>query len=145
MNQGVPTDFWCNNFKISETILHFENRWNYITKHNNSFLQIQFYNHHGQWVFSGALVLTGCTNAYVLIECPMDDTVEVTDVRITSPQKGSPCAMTEPDFFFWKVRQSYIFVFIVEEECSYKTNNILLFFFITKPSPSIDQIYFLLI
>ena len=65
--------------------------------------------------------MTGCTNAYVLIECPMDDTVEVTDVRITSPQKGSPCAMMEPDFFFWKVRQSSMFLFIAEEACSHIT------------------------
>ena len=82
---------------------------------------IQLLNHYNQWICLGALVLTGCTNAYVLIECPMDDTVEVTDVRITSPQKGSPCAMTEPDFFFWKVIQSYMLVFTAEEACSYNT------------------------
>ena len=107
----------CYNSKTDQWVV----LWDNITEYEYRLLLIQFLNDHNQWVYSGALVLTGCTNAYVLIECPMDDTVEVTDVRITSPQKGSPCAMTEPDFFFWKVRQSYMLVFTAEELCSHKT------------------------
>ncbi len=57
--------------------------------------------------FSGRIVLKGCTNAFITIECPMDDTVQVYDVRVTKQEEiGSPCIMKSPDPFFWQVCNS---------------------------------------